>query len=74
LEIRIGINCLTCGGLLGTIAWYGAWRQFCLYPALGTVFNNGCLNDIQAKIAELKAEWQEQWREEQFPWREEQFE
>jgi hypothetical protein len=36
------------GDLLGSIAWYGAWRQYCFYATVaGCVFNKGCLADIQ---------------------------
>jgi hypothetical protein len=34
------------GGRLGTIKWYGAWRQYCFFPEADCVFNNGCLKDI----------------------------
>lgn len=44
------------GTVLGEIAWYGRWRQFCFYPAEDTVFNVGCLDDIEDMIAELHAE------------------
>jgi len=42
--------------LLGQIKWYGAWRQFCFWPEPKTIFNVGCMNDIEAHIAELRAE------------------
>lgn len=41
------------GDVLGTIRWYGAWRQYAFYPATGTLFNVGCLADIEAYIREL---------------------
>jgi hypothetical protein len=44
------------GIALGTIAWYGAWRQFCFYPEPRTIFNVGCMADISEAIAALKAE------------------
>lgn len=44
------------GSLLGRIAWHGPWHQFCFYPAPGTVFNNGCMTDIQEKIKEMMKE------------------
>jgi hypothetical protein len=44
------------GNLLGVVAWFGPWRQFCFRPERQTVFNVECMTDIQAKIAELKAE------------------
>lgn len=42
--------------LLGTIRWYGPWRQFCFYPEPATIFNVGCMNDIESVIADLKGE------------------
>lgn len=41
---------------LGKIAWFGRWRQFCFYPEATTVFNSGCMADIQKVIAELMEE------------------
>lgn len=38
------------GDLLGTIAWYGAWRQYCFWPEPKTVFNVGCMTDINEFI------------------------
>lgn len=32
---------------LGTIAWYGPWRQYCFCPEAECVFSSGCLADIQ---------------------------
>ncbi len=33
-------------GKLGEIKWYGPWRQYCFFPFGETVFNMGCLTDI----------------------------
>lgn len=38
------------GVVLGRIKWYGAWRQFCFFPESATVFNRGCLDDINEFI------------------------
>jgi hypothetical protein len=38
---------------LGEIKWYGPWRQYCFYPGIYTIFNNGCMTDIIKKIDEL---------------------
>ena len=32
---------------LGLIKWYGSWRQYTFFPEQGTVFNEGCLEDIR---------------------------
>lgn len=41
---------------LGRIEWYGAWRQYCFSPAAETVFNVGCLGDINHFIGQVQAE------------------
>lgn len=35
------------GSVLGEIHWYGPWRQYCFYPSMQTIFNSGCLFDLQ---------------------------
>ena len=45
------------GQVLGTIRWYGAWRQFAFYPAATTLYSAGCLEDINMSIRELMDEW-----------------
>ena len=42
--------------LLGTIAWFGRWRQFCFWPEPHTTFNVGCMQDIEAIIGVLREE------------------
>lgn len=42
--------------VLGIIEWYGPWRQYCFWPVYGTVFNKGCLEDINKYITELMRE------------------
>lgn len=44
------------GEELGTIKWYGPWRQYCFFPLPNCIFNNGCLEDIKKKISELMAQ------------------
>lgn len=41
------------GDLLGWIKWWGAWRQYVFAPSAGSVFNNGCMDDIQRWIKVL---------------------
>ena len=43
-------------GDLGLIKWYGPWRQYCFLPANGTIFNKGCLEDINDFITQLMEE------------------
>ena len=45
--------------ILGTIAWYGPWRQYCFTPTLTEteiIFNNGCLKDIVDVLTHLNDE------------------
>jgi hypothetical protein len=41
---------------LGTIRWYGSWRQYCFYPQGGTVWSDGCLRDVKHALDAIKAE------------------
>lgn len=41
---------------LGRIKWYGAWRQYCFFPDIGTIWNKGCLEDINRFIEDHKNE------------------
>jgi hypothetical protein len=42
------------GEHLGTIKWYGPWRQYCFYPLDETIWNDGCLKDVTAFLIGLK--------------------
>jgi hypothetical protein len=44
------------GVVLGSIAWFGRWRQFCFHPKADTVFSIGCMNDIAYVIRDLHNE------------------
>jgi len=44
------------GFILGTIKWYGAWRQYCFFPSANCVFNTDCMDDIKKMIFELMAQ------------------
>lgn len=46
----------TSGESLGTIEWYGPWRQFCVFPRNSTVWSAGCLTDLQDFFKRLAAE------------------
>lgn len=41
--------------LLGTVAWYGRWRQYAFCPVHNSVFEKTCLRDL-AKFCELKTQ------------------
>jgi hypothetical protein len=51
-------QCLSNNGgyALGVVKWYGAWRQYCFFPSGETIFNVGCLSDIQDFIRQLMEE------------------
>lgn len=34
------------GGSLGTIRWFGRWRQYAFFPEDDTIYSAGCLDDI----------------------------
>lgn len=38
------------GDRLAQIKWFGRWHQYCFYPEPGTIFNKGCLSDINDRI------------------------
>jgi hypothetical protein len=42
--------------VLGTVKWYGPWRQYCFFPSPECVFNTGCMNDICSFIKKLMEE------------------
>jgi len=44
------------GDILGSVSWYGPWRQYCFFPEHGIVFSAGCMADIQAFIQEAMAD------------------
>ena len=46
------------GHPLGTIEWYGSWRQYCFMPSeeIATVWNNDCLTDVISVINDLMKE------------------
>ena len=41
--------------LLGQIAWFERWGQYCFFPVRATVFSTDCMRDISGKIKELMA-------------------
>jgi len=44
------------GDLLGQISWFARWRCYSFYPAPGTIWNTGCLTEVQEKIYSLTRE------------------
>jgi hypothetical protein len=52
--------------LLGTIRWYGPWRQYVFEP-MSAVFSAGCLEEIQGAVREANAKQRERWAERRKP-------
>jgi len=42
--------------ILGHVAWYPSWRQYCALFAAETVFSSGCLDDISEFVTELNSQ------------------
>lgn len=45
---------------LGSIKWYGPWRQYCFFPGHATIFNHTCMRTIVEVIDALMLEWMQQ--------------
>ena len=43
------------GVILGQVKWYGAWRCYTLHPSNETIWNAGCLHDIEIFCANATA-------------------
>jgi hypothetical protein len=41
---------------LGVIKWYPAWRQYCFFPHILTIWNKECLNSVNEVIKKLMDE------------------
>ncbi len=41
---------------IGTVKWYGPWRQYCFFPNANTVYEQQCLLDITKFIHHLMLE------------------
>lgn len=44
------------GNVLGQCRWHGPWRQYVFAPNSQTVFNVGCMEDINAFIRQMMEE------------------
>lgn len=53
---QYGIYNRRSGLRLGTIQWFGPWRQFCFLPDpfTSTVWSDGCLKDLRNAINKAK--------------------
>jgi hypothetical protein len=48
--------------LLGTIKWFGRWRQYAFFPEPGTIYNPDCLKLIGSHCQSLTRRHREGWR------------
>lgn len=39
--------------ILGMVKWYSPWIQYCFFPESNTIFNLGCLKDVDDFIRQL---------------------
>lgn len=42
--------------VLGEIRWHGAWRQYTFQPYADTIWNIGCMHDVETCITGLMNE------------------
>ena len=54
--VEVAVMSTRHGDMLGVIRWYGVWRAYVLEPTAGTVWSDGCLEDVRVKLASLNAE------------------
>ena len=52
---RWAVTSTSSGDRLGTVSWYGPWRQYVFEPMPDCVFNDGCLADITGFLSEVNA-------------------
>jgi hypothetical protein len=53
---RWGVFSLLHGDRLGTVSWYGRWRQYTFAPEPETVWNKDCLRDLAAFLEKAMSE------------------
>ena len=53
---RLEIVSKSGGDVLGTIKWFGRWRQYCFFPKPDTVWSDGCIADLMTVLTKLAAE------------------
>lgn len=44
------------GYRLGEIRWYGRWRQYTFRPEPETIWNSGCLKQLQSFVSTLNVQ------------------
>lgn len=50
---RVLVVSRSSGDTLGTVKWFGRWRQYCFFPAAGTIYNPDCLRAIEQYASAL---------------------
>lgn len=58
--VVIHVHSKSHGDRLGTIRWYGAWRQYIFEPT-EAIFSEGCLKEIEAYLRGANAKQREMW-------------
>ena len=48
---------------IGTIYWYGAWRQYCFDAYLDMVFNSECLELITDFLKDINVKHRSNWKQ-----------
>lgn len=44
---------------LGQVRYYPAWRRFCFFPGPGTLFDAGCLKEIEKFCEDQTSAWRD---------------
>lgn len=44
------------GTLIGTVSWYGPWRQYSFRPTAESIFNSSCMTEL-ATFCAIKTKW-----------------
>lgn len=52
----IEVRSKSSGDLLGTIKWFGRWRQYTFFPEPETTFNTDCMASISGAVMGLMAQ------------------
>ena len=42
---------LSSGVELGEVKWYSQWRRYAFFPIGNTIFDSGCLNELQIFVS-----------------------
>lgn len=54
---RWGVRSVRHGDVLGEVRWYGPWRQYVFFPGDATIWNKGCLEDVNRFLDQAMADY-----------------